>query len=164
MVQQSSFRSAYEDTDDTGAVDNTFAPNPLGATNLATSGLTNVTQDANAPVDTDVTPTGGLPTVDQAAVQTPVQAPVTEKAIKLAGQEYKIDTTVADKLAQQIIGQGTTSKWQGEGFGSAEANAKNMAEQLAASGITDISQVGQKEITVPARSYETEQGLSLIHI
>lgn len=48
-----------------------------------------------------------------------------------------------DKLTQQILSQGTTSQWSGEGFGSAEANAKNMAEILAGIGITDIRQFGK---------------------
>jgi hypothetical protein len=52
-----------------------------------------------------------------------------------------------DKLAKQILGQGLTGKWSGEGFGSAEANAKDMARILDSIGITDIRQFGN--ITVP---------------
>lgn len=48
-----------------------------------------------------------------------------------------------DPLIQQILGQGTTSKWSGEGFGSAEANARGMADILSGIGITDIKQFGQ---------------------
>lgn len=48
-----------------------------------------------------------------------------------------------DALTQQILGQGTTSKWSGEGFGSAEANAADMAKILSGIGITDINQFGQ---------------------
>ena len=54
-----------------------------------------------------------------------------------------------DKLAKQILGQGT-SGWSGEGFGSAEANAKDMARILAEAGITDINQFGVKTVEVPA--------------
>jgi hypothetical protein len=59
------------------------------------------------------------------------------------------DTTTADdtvsatdKLIGQILAQGTTSQWTGEGFGSVAANTENMANLLADIGITDISQFG----------------------
>jgi hypothetical protein len=47
------------------------------------------------------------------------------------------------KLAQQILSQGTTSKWTG-GLDPKKA-ASYMADDLAKSGITDISQVGKSE-------------------
>ena len=50
---------------------------------------------------------------------------------------------VQDQLKNQILSQGTTSQWQGEGKGSAEANAADMAKILADAGITDISQFGK---------------------
>lgn len=46
-------------------------------------------------------------------------------------------------LARQILNQNTTKYWTGEGFGSAEANAKDMAKILSSIGITDIRQFGQ---------------------
>jgi len=51
-------------------------------------------------------------------------------------------------LTQQILGQGTTEKWTGEGKGSPQANAADMAEILTSIGITDISQFGQIQKTV----------------
>ena len=48
-----------------------------------------------------------------------------------------------DDLVKQILGQGLTSKWTGSGFGSAEANAADMARILADIGITDIKQFGR---------------------
>ena len=60
-------------------------------------------------------------------------------------------------LVEQILGQGTTSKWTGEGFGSAEANAADMAKILESVGITDISQFGKITKEVPTYSYD-EQG------
>jgi hypothetical protein len=51
-------------------------------------------------------------------------------------------------LTQQILGQGTTEKWTGEGRGSPQANAADMANILAGIGITDISQFGQIQKTV----------------
>ena len=63
-------------------------------------------------------------------------------------------------LTQQILAQGITSKWKGEGKGSAEANARDMAQIMADIGITDIKQFGQITKTIPGSgdSYETEQG------
>jgi len=57
---------------------------------------------------------------------------------------------VQDQLKNQILSQGTTSQWQGEGKGSAEANAADMAKILAEAGITDISQFGKITKTVDA--------------
>jgi len=54
----------------------------------------------------------------------------------------KPSNAVIDKLANQILGQGTTSQWTGQGMGSAEANARDMGKILASIGITDINQFG----------------------
>jgi hypothetical protein len=56
---------------------------------------------------------------------------------------------IIDALTKQILAQGTKG-WSGEGFGSAEANAKDMARILAEAGITDIKQFGIKTVNVPA--------------
>jgi len=48
-----------------------------------------------------------------------------------------------DDLVKQILGQNTTAKWTGEGYGGAEANARGMAKLLADAGITDIRQFGK---------------------
>jgi len=58
------------------------------------------------------------------------------------GKDYSLDTAIVDKLTQQILAQNTTSKWTGEGWGSAQANARAMAENLYASGVKDITEVG----------------------
>jgi len=50
---------------------------------------------------------------------------------------------VINAITQQILGQKLTNKWQGEGLGSAEANARDMARIMASIGITDIRQFGQ---------------------
>jgi hypothetical protein len=47
-----------------------------------------------------------------------------------------------EALKKQILGQGLTGKWSGQGRGSAEANAEDMAKILAGIGITDIKQFG----------------------
>ena len=46
-------------------------------------------------------------------------------------------------IKKQILGQGLTGKWSGQGRGSAEANADDMARILAGIGITDIKQFGK---------------------
>lgn len=67
-----------------------------------------------------------------------------------------------DTLVNQILGQNLTSKWSGEGLGSPQKNAKDMANILASIGITDIKDFGQIKKTIPASSYETEQGTEYI--
>jgi hypothetical protein len=51
------------------------------------------------------------------------------------------------KLTQQILAQGTSDKWTGQGKGSAQANAADMAKIIAATGVTDINQFGQVPVT-----------------
>jgi hypothetical protein len=85
-------------------------------------------------------------------------APQATSTIQLAGQSFNVDNTAVTKVKDQILAQGTTSKWTGEGFGSAEANAEAMAKNLVASGVTDISQVGQETVTIPGYTYQTEAG------
>ena len=55
-----------------------------------------------------------------------------------------------ESVTQQILGQGLTSKWKGEGKGSAEANATDMANILTSIGITDIKDFGKITKTVDA--------------
>jgi len=57
-------------------------------------------------------------------------------------------------LTQQILGQGTTEKWTGQGKGSPQANAADMASILSGIGITDISQFGKITKEVPTYSYD----------
>ena len=82
--------------------------------------------------------------------QTPPPAPVAPTPITPpSAPVYSAPAQdIAGKLTDQILAQGTTSKWTGEGFGSAEANARDMAKILSGIGITDINQFGK--ITVPA--------------
>ena len=49
----------------------------------------------------------------------------------------------AANVYKQILAQGTTGRWSGEGFGGPEANAKVMAQLLAGAGITDLKDFGQ---------------------
>lgn len=54
-----------------------------------------------------------------------------------------VDQTIIDNLVKQILASSDTSKWQGEGYGGVQANAKAIAERLADAGITDIKQFGK---------------------
>ena len=76
----------------------------------------------------------GVPVTTVAASVPPPPAPTTE--------------SIVANLTQQILGQGTTDKWTGEGKGSPQANAADMANILAGIGITDVSQFGQIQKTV----------------
>ena len=64
--------------------------------------------------------------------------------------QLELTNPVVANLKGQILGQGTTGQWTGEGFGSAEANATDMAKILAGIGITDINQFGQITKEIPA--------------
>lgn len=79
-----------------------------------------------------------------------------------AGKIQASREKIQDVLAQQILAQGTSSKWSGQGFGSAEANAKDMAKILAGIGITDIKQFGEVKKTVPADVQYTAPGLGVV--
>ena len=62
--------------------------------------------------------------------------------------------STTDDLIKQILASSNTSKWTGEGFGSAEKNAADMANILAKAGITDIKQLGVKQEVIPAMAGE----------
>ena len=51
--------------------------------------------------------------------------------------------STTDDLIKQILASSNTSKWTGQGYGSAEANAADMAKILSSIGITDIHQFGK---------------------
>jgi len=63
--------------------------------------------------------------------------------------DTKPTTGAVANIAKQILAQGTTDKWSGQGFGSAEKNAYDMAVMLAGQGITDINQFGKAIREVP---------------
>lgn len=65
-------------------------------------------------------------------------------------------------LKNQILSQGTSGKWSGQGFGSAESNAEDMAKILAGIGITDIRQFGEVKKIVPADVQYTAPGLGVV--
>ena len=65
-----------------------------------------------------------------------------------------VDQKIIDSLVKQILASSDSSKWQGEGKGSPQANAAEMARILANAGITDINQLGVKQEVIPASAGE----------
>lgn len=59
------------------------------------------------------------------------------------------DASVIDHLTQQILASSNTAQWKGEGKGSAEANARDMAAIIASTGATDIKQFGTIDAYTP---------------
>jgi len=60
----------------------------------------------------------------------------------MLAEKQNPDSEVVTALAKQILASSNTSKWTGQGRGSAEANARDMAKIMAGIGITDIKQFG----------------------
>jgi hypothetical protein len=54
---------------------------------------------------------------------------------------FTYNSTIVDKLSKQILAQNTTATWKGDV--KPETAARYMADDLAKSGVTDISQVGK---------------------
>lgn len=87
---------------------------------------------------------------DQQAANQNNDAAVSSDAGIFAAPTAAKPPSASDALIQQILGQNTASKWTGEGFGSAEKNAADMANILSGIGITDIKDFGQITKTIPA--------------
>ena len=92
----------------------------------------------------------GVPvtTVAASVPPPPAAAPATE-VFKREGKTYILQSDIVSKLTQQILSQGTADKWTGEGFGSAQANAADMAKIIATTGVTDINEFGAITKEVP---------------
>lgn len=100
---------------------------------------------------------------DFSAALAAIQKDNPQLAESIKQQQAKQDLAKAQQnLTQQILAQGTASQWSGQGFGSAEANARNMAEILAGIGINDIRQFGEVKKTVPADIQYTVPGLGVV--
>lgn len=95
---------------------------------------------------------------DEGVVDTGVRQAPTTLASSYGGKSQMLNLADIDKVYQQIVGQGTMGQWTGKGWGSADANAKAMAQNLVASGITDIKQVGQSTVTDPGYTKQREDG------
>jgi hypothetical protein len=147
--------AVLEDTSDT------YVP-PTGALPQVTTPVTNTAattgalDQVTAPATNNVAVTVPAATTLNAAqkvelaTNTAATTPATV-AVQLQGQTYNVNATDVNNVKNQILAQGTTSKWTGEGFGSAEANAEAMAKNLVASGVTDINQVAMIDKKVDAQ-------------
>ena len=115
-----------------------------GANKVAATGGASAPEELAQAID-EVAGTNVAATAAQAATT------ANTVAVQLAGQTYNVNATDVNKVKDQILAQGTTSSWTGQGFGSAEANAEAMAKNLVASGVTDISQVALIDKKVDAQ-------------
>jgi hypothetical protein len=139
--------SRYNAALNTGTTTDTTAGTTTGAvTDTTTGALTQATADTTGTNALTQAYSGEDAFLDSQAQAQADQIAANNAAtstIELEGQIYTINNSTVDKVTQQILAQGTTSKWSGAGYGSPEANAKAMAEQLVANGITDINQVAK---------------------
>jgi len=124
------------------------ATQPIGA---LTRSLTPEVVDADASIPATTALTAEQKAELATKAETPAK-PATVKAV-FQGKSYDLNESDVNKVKAQILAQGTTSKWTGEGFGSADANAEAMAKNLVASGVKDINQVGliDKKVDVEVR-------------
>jgi hypothetical protein len=76
----------------------------------------------------------------------------------VAPPTYSGEGGVINKLTNQIVAQGNLGRFGGEGYGSAEKSAADMALLLAAAGITDINQFGVRDKTVTTQDVLGENG------
>jgi hypothetical protein len=116
------------------------------ATAPAQGALSTVTAGKNAVLE-DTAPDVDLVENDFATKTAKAYLPVDKVAPVDTAAAAKAEA--AAKLQAQILAQGTTDKWTGEGKGSAEKNAADMAKILADTGITDISQFGKVATYAP---------------
>lgn len=72
-----------------------------------------------------------------------------EGLAKLDAQQKKYANIQA--LTQQILASSNTSKWTGEGKGSVQKNAADMAQMMVSAGITDIRQFGKVALYAPVQ-------------
>jgi len=97
--------------------------------------------------------------VSQALAGTPGNQ-VSEQNLRGGPVQYLPQPTAQDitaKLTSQILASSDPTKWSGEGYGSAQANAADMAKILSGIGITDISQFGKVTQEVPTYDEDGNQ-------
>jgi len=99
-------------------------------------------RDNNFYMDYEDNGFGSTPIQQNEALANIINPPAPSPAPAPQTQETSASDATIEALKKQILGQGKTEKWTGQGLGSAEANAADMAKILAGIGITDISQFG----------------------
>jgi len=139
----------------TGTLKNATSAADIVHPTAATYGLLgNNLADAIKTTTTGVAPTAISVTPPAATAQTPSLLDNQATVGTVAGATTAPEDIVT-KIKNQILAQGTTDQWSGAGYGSAEANAADMAKIIAATGVTDIKQFG--EVPVFEKVEETGQ-------
>ena len=109
--------------------------------------------DVSSRYEAALAPTTSVPTYSSTDEQgTPIYDYVAPPAAVTPPPAAKADTSTAtttakpsavDTITKQILAQNLSSKWSGEGKGSAEANARDMAKIIADTGATSIKDFGK---------------------
>lgn len=73
----------------------------------------------------------------------PQPTPQPDPVAQLLQQPAEQKPDYISALSKQILGQNLTGKWSGEGYGSAEKNAADMAKILSGIGVNDIKDFGK---------------------
>ena len=138
-------------------VDNVAGTN-VASTNTA-GALAQATTPVTSAVETSMPASTTLTAAQKAELATSADTtkPATIKA-EFQGKTYDLNASDVQNVKAQILAQGTTSQWSGEGFGSAEANAEAMAKNLVASGVKDINDVALIDKKVDAQVMPDGQG------
>jgi len=145
----------------TGALTQATTPATNTAAATTTGALNQVTTPATNNVVTTIPAATTLNAEQKVELADSNAAAVAKPATVIAqfqGKTYELNASDVEKVKQQILAQGTTSKWTGQGFGSADANAEAMAKNLVASGVKDINDVAlvDKKVDVAVTPiYET---------
>ena len=131
------------------------------ATNFSPAAVTsyfetaNVEPPAKVAEASPVVQSGSVSDAVQNSVQNAIQdtsseAPAAKASVATTTATQSAPVSQVDKITQQILGQGVSDKWKGEGKGSAQNNANDMAKILTGIGITDIKDFGKITKTVDA--------------
>jgi len=159
-----------------------YLGNQSGATGALTQANTNLTTNNAKSVATDTTTDTANPLVklyQDTLGRTPSQAEIDSWNFGKTIDARELDTFLGaarneavttmptaglvNKLANQILAQGKTQYWGGEGYGSAEKNAYDMAVLLAGQGFTDINDLGKVTKYEPVQElYKTYNGQQVI--
>ena len=118
------------------AVDNTALANSLDFSSNNLSGLQTIGGSGLSGVNTVQTDGGGAGSTAGSSTTNTVGA------LDQANATATGSSDVIQNLTTQILGQGYADKWTGEGFGSAEANAADMARLLNTIDVKDINDFG----------------------
>jgi hypothetical protein len=164
-IKPADFASTFQ-----GAVDRYITDNPNDPYTKYVQGYLGLPATTLAPVTTlaPTTTAVGIATLTTTPAPTTTAAPVTTSApLNLNNGTYLTSTgnivdsegtqirstgsTATATLTNQILSQNLTSQWSGQGKGSAQANAADMASILAGIGITDIRQFGEVPVYAAAQ-------------